>query len=158
MHPTITVQHNGRWKYTWLKYVQGVNLDHHCIRSLQGPASKKVSTNVLVKGKVRDITATLDEAPANAYYLCGISDPYVWEHNVHVAFTYAEGQTFTVEARGMTVVVQDGERVAIYASAVPASDPHILDREYTTCRNYQFAHWYAAQDWAARTTSVNRLL
>ena len=83
----ISLRHlhvNAPFRYLWLKYVSGVNLSVHCARCLLGEYDPRISARVkeLHEQPLR---------PSPYYYLCGVSKPYVWSRNFHLAFREKEG-------------------------------------------------------------------
>lgn len=140
MQPTILhIEQNRLFKYLWLKYVTGVNLNVHCARCLEGFYSKEVSPNLGVKKHI-----SLDEHEASYFYLCGVSSPYKWENNYHLAFRYKEGERVEVNENGIYIVIEDAERIPIVKQDFYVH-PKGSFREYNTCRNWQFANMIAGE-------------
>ena len=121
------------FKYIWLKSVIGVNLSVHCARCLCGTYSKAVnadmkhSENIVLENGI--------------YYLCGVSKPYVWKNNFHLAFEYCEGQTLYFNDNGIEVEIENAVALPIDTAYIDSNDPHFNDKPYYTCRNWQFAHY-----------------
>lgn len=126
---------SGRFRYLWLKRVTGVNLSVHCARCLRGAYDRRVSPGV---GEL----SGADLEPG-VHYLCGVSSPYRWADNFHMAFVDCPGSTATARRNGVEVVVSGARELPIDGSCVDASDPNSRRREYATCRNWQFASWLA---------------
>ncbi|MEY2226872.1 hypothetical protein [Streptomyces sp. BF23-19] len=136
--PTIRIeQGERRYHYLWLKYVTGIDLTQHCARSLHGPYSRAVQADA-----PRDLTLTLDEhRHAIAFYLCGVTtNPYRWEDNPHLAFESAPGYHVEIQVKDLKVTLTDARPIPFTARHIPADDPHATDRQFKTCRNWQFAH------------------
>ena len=93
------------FKYLWLKYVTGFDLSVHCANCLIGNYSKKIP--------IKDNTVLLDEFEAKYYYLCGVSIPYKWEDNLHIAFRYKEGGCIQYNDGHTRVVISDAEAIKI---------------------------------------------
>ena len=102
----ISVSENFR--YLWLKYVNNVDLNVHCAKSLIGEYSKKISTK---KGNYTNII--LDESNYKAIYLCGVAFPFVWENNFHLAFKYSEGSILKYSSNGIDIVIKNAVRLPI---------------------------------------------
>lgn len=128
---------SSSFKYLWLKYVNNVNLDVHCAKSLIGEYSKKITTK---QGEFYNIA--LDESDYKAIYLCGVSYPYVWENNFHLAFKYSEGKTLYYNSNGIEIILKNAVRLPIDIKYVDFSHPKAKFKSYHTCRNWQFAHWF----------------
>ena len=121
------------FRYLWLKHVTGVSLSKHCASCLKGEYSKDVGPNIpQVSGL---------ELPDGVWYLCGVSKPYRWDRNFHLAFHDCPGKIFTFEWNGIAVRIEGAEHLPISEEFIDPSDPNAEKREYRTCRNWQFAHW-----------------
>ena len=130
-----SIEVNGRFKYLWLKYVTGVNLSVHCARCLNGSYSKKISPAIKKENNI-----LLNEHEAIVYYLCGVSSPYKWANNFHLAFKEKEGSTITLSRNGIVIVIENAEEIKFSINDINKSDIHINNAAYSTCRNWQFAH------------------
>lgn len=131
----ISISEN--FKYLWLKYVNDVNLNVHCAKSLLGDYSKKISTK---KGSYTNIV--LDESDYKAIYLCGVAFPYVWEKNFHLAFKYSKGDILKYNSNGIDITIKNAVRLPIDIKYIDFSHPKAKFKCYYTCRNWQFAHWF----------------
>lgn len=131
----------ANFRYLWLKYVTDINLKVHCARSLVGKYSTKVKNT---KGD-QVVPMILDEAEAKYYYLCGVTAPYRWANNFHLAFKEAEGKELIVERHGIRIVIQNAEEIPITDEYIAVDDPNAHKREFCTCRNWQFAHMIRAK-------------
>ena len=121
--------------YLWLKYVTDVDLSVHCARCLIGAYSKRIDTKMTEAQDIR-----LDEAPAKVYYLCGVSRPYMWVKNFHLAFREKEGATLEYESNGIHIIIENAERIEFGEEDIAPDDPNRRKKVYRTCRNWQFAH------------------
>lgn len=130
------------YKYLWLKYVTGFNLDVHCARCLLGNYSKKVGVYSLYNGAMHNIE--LDEYPYRYIYLCGVTIPYRWENNLHLALEYCEGGYVVFDECGVHVEVENAKRIEIKTRPYYAHPKGHL-REYNTCRNWRFAYQQIAE-------------
>lgn len=140
MQPTILhIEQSKKFRYLWLKYVTGVSLDYHCARCLRGYYSDQVSPRVLSRDGI-----ILDEHEARYYYLCGVSSPYRWDNNFHLAFRYEAGSTLTVEDKGISITIADAVKIEI-VRANTYDHPMGDKPEYYTCRNWQFAQQIAGE-------------
>lgn len=134
MQPKILhIEQTRKFRYLWLKYVTGVNLDRHCARCLKGYYSDQISPRVSTR-----LDILLDEYQAEYFYLCGVSSPYRWENNFHLAFRYKAGSTIDVNEKGIHVKIVDAEKIDIVRR--DTYDHPMGDKpEYYSCRNWQFA-------------------
>lgn len=134
-----------RYKYLWLKYVEGVNLEEHCQKALLGLTSRKIGTRQ-ISGAQRPVEFTdihLNESRAGVYYFCGVTDPYVWEHNFHLAFRRAEGERIVYGWPGLALSIVNAEAVDIDPNQMDKSHRRYRQDWYRTCRNAQFAWGFA---------------
>lgn len=123
----------GSFKYLWLKHVTGVDLSKHCARCLRGTYSEDVGPHV---AELSDL-----HLADGVWYLCGVSQPYRWSLNFHLAFHDCPGSTVEVCRNGVSIVIEDAEALPISPSNIDPTDPNVDRREFFTCRNWQFAHW-----------------
>jgi hypothetical protein len=133
------------YAFLWLKYVEGVDLGQHCQKCLLGPTSKRVGTRWIKRGTCEFKNVPLNESPANIYYLCGVTEPYVWERNFHLVFRYKKGGFVEKKWVGLEVEIRDAEAIEIRADAIDQKfKPTTCTRHhYMTCRNVQFAWAYS---------------
>lgn len=136
--PTISLfTTKENFRFLWLKYVAGFDLSVHCARCLVGTYSSHFSKHGKVK---RLVGARLNEAPAQFYYLCGVTEPYRWKDNLHVAFRYKPGSVLQYDDGKTGIVIEDAERIEIRKLPDYHLEPHGYDRNYHTCRNWRFAY------------------
>ena len=131
------------FRYLWLKYIQGVDLDQHCSKGLLGPYSEKVGPGI---GMTKNVA--LDEAEALAYYLCGVSMPYRWENNFHLAFVPDPEGVIDIDRLGIKLKITGAHEVPIKeVDPERCQAPHHLHKKaYATCRNWQFANQFVNGD------------
>jgi hypothetical protein len=131
----------GPLRYLWLAYIDSVDLTQHCKKAFVGETSQRVATRLIQDAAApvifRDVT--LDEAPARAFYLCGVSTPYVWAKNVHLAFVYDSNAAIDFEAGAVRARLHNARQLSIVAQDIDPSHPKATDTHYATCRNWQFA-------------------
>jgi hypothetical protein len=137
--PTLTFRSAGGFSTIWLVYIQAVDLTEHCISTFIGPHSRRVERDA------EEQTVLLDEHPVPlAYYLCGVTYPYSWADNAHLAFEHAPGEYWHGPALvpGLTVTLQDARPITGWGPAsIPDGTPHAGEYLYRTCRNWQCA-WH----------------
>ena len=133
-YPTIRVfKTSQRFKYFWCKYVNGFNLDVHCAKCLIGHYSKKVSADKCI------INATLNEYDCKYYYICGVTTPYVWVNNFHLAFELAPNEILEYYDGNTYIAIENARQIPIikrdYRDAKFGNN-----KSFNTCRNWQFAY------------------
>lgn len=123
------------FRYLWLKYITGFDLSAHCAKCLHGTYSSHFGGHVK-----RVVGARLNEAPARFFYICGVTEPYRWKDNLHVAFRYKPGSVLQYDDGKTGIVIEDAERIEIQKLPDYQLEPHGTDRAYHTCRNWRFAY------------------
>lgn len=125
----------GSFRYLWLKTVEDVDLSQHCARCLIGKYDdrfKKGSFPLDLEDKV--------------YYLCGVSAPFKWADNFHLAFMPADAEeTVSVAYNGIEIEISGARRLPIEEQYIPMAYPHAQNKAYSTCRNWQFAHYFSKE-------------
>ena len=129
----ITV--NGNFKYLWLKTVKDVDLSQHCARCLIGDYDNRINNGTKEEHDIK-----LNDG--DIYYLCGVAFPYKWGNNFHLAFRYKDGSNIEYSNNGITVKIEDAERLPIDSKYNNPLDKHIHTKAYCTCRNWQFANYF----------------
>ena len=125
----------NQWSFIWLMYVNDVDLSKHCKPCLKGYTSKKIT-----KWTRHEENVCLDESEAKYYYLCGGSYPYKWENNFHLAWKEKSGASFEYSFNGITIRLNNAERIEFSEDDVDLSQKYADRPEYYTCRNWQFAN------------------
>lgn len=125
----------GKFKYLWLKYINGIDLTNHCAKCLLGTYSKKISNTTTEATEL-----ILDESEAVVYYLCGVSTPYNWHKNFHLAFKEKAGSSVKFNHNGVEIELENAERILFSQEDVNPTDPNANKAVFATCRNWQFAH------------------
>lgn len=143
MYPVIKlIKVNSLFKYLWLKYVNGVDLNQHCAKCLRGEYSTQIQHTTF-----RAENIILNEHKANYFYLCGVSMPYRWINNFHLAFKYAKGKTVEVERNGIYIKILHAVEIPITTDSIDVIDhPKRFDKHFNTCRNWQFANMIAEEN------------
>lgn len=124
---------SGSFRYLWLKRVIGVDLSRHCARCLVGSYSKSVDRR----------TKSVEDLPLEdgVWYLCGVSEPYVWSNNFHLAFEADGDSSIEVSENGVSVSIEGARALPISEEFIDESDPRASVKSYRTCRNWQLANF-----------------
>lgn len=133
--PTITIERlRGSWSSLWLRYVEAVDLDVHCIDSLVGHRSQHPDRQRAIQ------TFNLDERPSPAaWYLCSVSAPYRWGDNGHALILPKPGHRQEHFSGNMAITLVNAAVLDITDRDVDALHKHAGDTRYRTCRNWQAA-------------------
>ena len=99
---------NADFKYLWLKYVDGYDLNNHCAKSLIGNYSNKI-----INKKTSYTNLVLDEFDSRVYYLCGVSLPFNYDKNFHLAFKFQMGSKISINENGIEITIENAERVRV---------------------------------------------
>ena len=126
------VEANAKFRYLWLKSIKGVDLTVHCARCLIGDYDNRISANIKTAENI-----VLSE---KIYYLCGVSQPYVWAQNFHLAFKEKEGAKVNVERNGIKIMIENAEEIMFSKNDIDYTLPQARRKEFYTCRNWQFAN------------------
>lgn len=124
------------WKYLWGKYVAGVDLSVHCARCLLGEYEQAFNAGTK---RLHDLQL---KKKSNVFYICGVSSPFVWEQNFHLAIIESAGDVVDVERNGVRVVIADAKELPIEFSMENCTDYRKRFPRFGTCRNWQFATLY----------------
>lgn len=127
----------GFYKILWLRYVSGVDLSNHCMKSLLGHNDRRV------RGFVRKLPENLQLEESPYYYLCGVDANFVWEKNLHLAFTYSCGEVLEVDDEFIHCRILNARRLEISNRFIDWSLPQSRNKYFNTCRNWWFANMIA---------------
>lgn len=122
----------ANFKYLWLKSVKGVDISQHCARCLIGDYDSRINNRTKNTAGIK--------LYAEIYYLCGVTQPFVYAENFHLAFKKATGKTLKIERNGIEIVIENAEEITFSQSDIDLTLPFSNKREYYTCRNWQFAN------------------
>lgn len=128
----ITV--NSTFKYIWLKTVTDVDLSKHCAACLIGEYDSRINPRITHLENI----ALSD----SVYYLCGVSFPFNWANNFHLAFKASKGDSVRYESNGISIEIKDAIQLPISQAHVDINHPKAKTKSYNTCRNWQFAHYF----------------
>lgn len=129
------------FKYLWLKGVNNVDLTNHCARSLIGKYSE------VVKNTLLDLYDTeIDIPKSKAYYLCGVTEPFRYNDNFHLAFKEKDGAVLKVERNGIVIELENAEEITFSMDDIDWALPEARLKQFSTCRNWQFANKFKKQE------------
>lgn len=135
--PTLTITSRARmiqgFKYFWMKRVRGFDPSNHCAKCLVGDYVEQVKILTPVNTRV-EIAAM----PGEVFYLCGVSHPYKWANNLHLAVESSVG--FSAQVRtyaGDLITITDARPIKFDDSEAKRRFPG-LSKAFLTCRNFQF--------------------
>ncbi|MBI4977968.1 MAG: hypothetical protein HZC28_10810 [Spirochaetes bacterium] len=142
-HTIITIKKvsvKARYKFIWLKSIEGLDMSKHCAAGLIGSTYTTRVMHEEIINKSSDKHLTL-RSRNGLYYLCGVSEPYIWKKNFHLPFKYAENKLIQFESNGIEVETINAERIELHdVNRQKCRFPGAHFPEYYTCRNWQFAN------------------
>lgn len=132
-----TLKVSKPFMYLWLKSVDGVDLTKHCAKCLKGEYDNRISNGAK---SIEGLGLTHE-----VYYLCGVSKPYVWKNNFHLAFKKSESvrDCVKVSKNGIEVEIEGAVEIEFSIKDVDEELPQARKAEFRTCRNWQFANLFA---------------
>ena len=128
---TLTV--SKPFKYIWLKHITGIDLNQHCAKCLKGEYNKSINNKITT---LNDL-----QLENGIYYLCGVSLPYVWENNFHLAFEYCLGYKINYNNSGISITIENAKALPISENFIDNENINAHKKAYSTCRNWQFANY-----------------
>ena len=120
--------------FTWLKYVHGTDISHHCAKSLLGTYEQRWH-----RYGNKPIWRPLSLPASAFYYFCAVTPR--WENNVHVAWKAKAGAKMIVDTPLVYMEVEDAEQIPITQDYIDWSLPQSKDPNFNTCRNWWFASY-----------------
>lgn len=126
----------GIYRILWLRYISGVDLSQHCMKSLLGHNDNRVYSFL-------KRMENLELSEAKYYYLCGVDMNFDWNKNLHLAFRYSCGEILEVDNEFIRCRIINARRMEISDRYIDWSLPQSRNRHYNTCRNWWFANMIA---------------
>lgn len=123
------------WRYLWAKHVTGFDSAHHCAKCLKGHYETRFGLTAPVGSRI----ALTGYKHGDLIYFCGVSKPYVWESNLHLAVRVQEGARAGVVAINGDRIHIDGAKLVLFDDAAALDAFPAKGKDFLTCRNFQFA-------------------
>lgn len=137
---TMIIRGRGRlsdgFAFFWVKNVKGFNRHEHCAKCLTGSYEPRFHINT-----PKSVAISLTGGDGDIVYVCGVSKPFVWRNNFHLAIRIGEGQVKRKLYTGETLEIVGGFELPFDHKAARAQFPD-YPASYLTCRNFQFAAQY----------------
>lgn len=115
----------SNWMYFWTKTITSINLNQHCAKTFNGDY---LNGNI-IETKEKDV------------YICGVSKPFSYGNNLHVALKEKIGNNITIHEKDVVINVYDAERIEVIPLAKGESHHESGNRkEFWSCRNWQYGH------------------
>lgn len=127
------------YKILWLRYIRGVDLSNHCMKSLLGHNDKRV------RGYMRYLHDLKLEEGVRWYYLCGVEENFTWVKNLHLAFEESPGSEIKLDNEFIKCHIVNARQLPITKDYIDWSLPQSRNQYFNTCRNWWFANMIAKQ-------------
>lgn len=121
------------YKILWLRYVYGVDLNNHCMKSLLGHNDKRV------RGFMRSLPNNMELEESRFYYLCGVDKDFNWNKNLHIAFVRSVGREIVIDNEFVNIKINNARQIIIDPKYINWDLPQSRNKLFNTCRNWQFA-------------------
>jgi hypothetical protein len=122
-----------------MKHVTGFDPSVHCARCLRGKYEPLIGVRMGVNEPIH-----LSMNPKEVLYLCGVSAPYRWANNLHIAVEAHEGGVVSVPTYTGDIITFHGAcEISFDANQARQRFPE-KSEAFLTCRNFQFgAHRFS---------------
>jgi hypothetical protein len=135
----LTLEIKQKCNFFWLRGIHRVRIDKCCAQCFIGDKFHEVYKSTFHKEKVLVKIDIEPDSKVKAYYLCGLSNGWVYENNTHVVFVPAEGQTVKVENDKIRLEITDARQID-FQGYQPSPEGEFTE-EQRTCRNWIFANY-----------------
>lgn len=132
----INIRLKGTYKILWLRYITGVNLREHCMKSFLGTNDKRVRGFTF---EFKDMALEKSEF----YYFCGVDVNWDYNKNIHLAFREKQGSVIKIDNQLYSAEIQNAEQLPISNKCINHNLPQSKNKLYNTCRNWWFANQLA---------------
>lgn len=130
------LESKANWMYFWGKYIKGIDLENHCSKALLGHYSRYINKEITSLEN-----AELDD-DSNIFYICGVTKPYRWADNFHLALQYKEGSNLVIDRNGVYLEIENAIELPIVFDKEKCTHHNKDKKVFNTCRNWQFAYLY----------------
>lgn len=125
--------------FFWLRDIRDVDIHQCCAKCFIGGKDNRVYYGTLHKSQAIVDIDVIQNPDAKAYYLCGLSEGFVWELNTHVAFVPQEGSEINIENDRILLKITNAKRI-LFWDYVPNPEGEFTEHQ-RTCRNWIFANY-----------------
>lgn len=125
--------------FFWLRSIKGVDVTQCCAKCFIGEKDNRVYYGTLHKSHAVVDIDIKQYATAKAYYLCGLSNGFVWALNTHVAFVPDKHSEIHIENDRIRLDITNARRIHFWDYT--PSPPGYFTKQQRTCRNWIFANY-----------------
>lgn len=137
MHLRLEIK--KKCNFFWLRDIRNVDISQCCAKCFIGDKDNRVYYGTLHKSKAVVELDVIQNRLAKAYYLCGLSDGFVWNLNTHIAFVPDSNSEINIDNDRIKLTITNARRVNFW-DYVP-TPPGTFTEGQRTCRNWIFANY-----------------
>jgi hypothetical protein len=137
MHLRLEIR--KKCNFFWLRDIRDVDISQCCAKCFIGEKDNRVYYGTLQKSSAVVDIIVKQSPRAKAYYLCGLSEGFVWELNTHVAFVPDSNSEIHIDNDRIKLDITNARRIHFW-DYVP-NPPGIYTKQQRTCRNWIFANY-----------------
>jgi len=125
--------------FFWLRDICDVDITQCCAKCFIGGKDNRVYYGTLYKSHAIVDIIVKQHPKAKAYYLCGLSNGFVWSLNTHVAFVPDEKSEIHINNERIKLDITNARRIHFW-DYVP-NPPGYFTKQQRSCRNWIFANY-----------------
>ena len=125
--------------FLWLRDIRDVDIEECCAKCFIGGKDNRVYYGTLHKSEAVVDIIVQQHPKAKAYYLCGLSDGFVWALNTHVAFVPDRNSEIHIENDRIKLDITNARRIHFWDYT--PNPPGYYSQQQRTCRNWIFANY-----------------
>lgn len=137
MHMRLEIR--KKCSFFWLRDIRDVDISQCCAKCFIGGKDNRVYYGTLHKSQAVVDIDVIQHPAAKAYYLCGLSEGFVWALNTHVAFVPEEGSEVNVDNDRILLKITNARRI-LFWDYTPNPEGTFTENQ-RTCRNWIFANY-----------------
>lgn len=125
--------------FFWLRAIKDVDITQCCAKCFIGEKDNRVYYGTLHKSEAI-VDLIVNQYPdAKAYYLCGLSDRFIWNLNTHIAFVPDPNSEVRVENDRIKLLITNARRINFWDYT--PNPTGYFTKEQRGCRNWIFANY-----------------
>ena len=135
----VSLDIKQKCSFFWLRGIRRARIDKCCAKCFIGEKDNRVYYGTLQKSSAVVDIIVKQSPRAKAYYLCGLSEGFVWELNTHVAFVPDSNSEIHIDNDRIKLDITNARRIHFWDYA--PNPPGIYTKQQRTCRNWIFANY-----------------
>ena len=125
--------------FFWLRDIRDVDITQCCAKCFIGQKDNRVYYATLHKAEAVVDIFVQQSPKAKAYYLCGLSDGFVWALKTHVEFVPDRNSEIHIDNDRIKLDITNARRIHFW-DYVP-NPQGVFTQQQRTCRNWIFANY-----------------